>query len=142
MTAMGKAEAAVRNLLALAGIDINGDQPWDLRVNDRRFYQRLLSGGPLGFGESYMAGLWDCEALDQLIYKALRADLEHKISPLKLLWPVIWSKMVNLQSRKRAFRIGEHHYDPCGQNADNSNHHHQFHKGKTSGASCSTLAIS
>ncbi|WP_455235077.1 cyclopropane fatty acyl phospholipid synthase [Thiogranum longum] len=111
MTAMGKAEAAVRNLLALAGIDINGDQPWDLRVNDRRFYQRLLSGGPLGFGESYMAGLWDCEALDQLIYKALRADLEHKISPLKLLWPVIWSKMVNLQSRKRAFRIGEHHYD-------------------------------
>ena len=55
-----------------------------------------------------MDGLWDCEALDDLIYRLLRADLEHRIKPLKLLLPVMWAKLVNLQSRNRAFRIGEH----------------------------------
>jgi cyclopropane-fatty-acyl-phospholipid synthase len=58
-----------------------------------------------------MDGLWDCEALDDLIYQLLRADLEHRISPLKLLLPVIRAKIVNLQSPRRAFHIGEHHYD-------------------------------
>jgi len=108
---VNKAESAIRGLLALAGIEINGSNPYDVQVNDQRFFQRLLSGGPLGLGETYMDGLWDCEALDVLIYKVLRADLEHSISPLKLLLPVIQAKLINLQSSRRAFRIGEHHYD-------------------------------
>ena len=108
---MNKAEKTVRGLLEMAAIEINGPNPYDIQVNDTQFYQRVLSGGPLGLGEAYMDGIWDCEKLDVLIYKLLRADLEHSISPLKLLIPVIWSKLVNLQSRRRAFRIGEHHYD-------------------------------
>ncbi len=108
---MNKAETAVRGLVELAAVEINGSQPYDIQVNDPRFYQQLLNGGALGLGETYMQGLWDCEALDALIYRLLRADLEHRISPLKLLWPVLWSKLVNLQSRNRAFRIGERHYD-------------------------------
>ncbi len=108
---MNKAEVTIRGLLELAGIEINGSHGYDVRVNDPAFYQRLLSGGALGLGETYMDGLWDCEALDVLIYKLLRADLEHSISPLKLVWPVLWSKLVNLQSKDRAFNIGERHYD-------------------------------
>ncbi len=108
---MNKAETTVRSLLELAAIEINGPNPYDIQVNDPDFYQRVLSGGPLGLGEAYMDEAWDCQDLDVLIYKLLRADLEKSISPLKLLLPVIWSKLVNLQSRGRAFRIGEHHYD-------------------------------
>jgi len=108
---LNKAENTIRGLLDLADIEINGSSPRDIQVNDPAFYQRVLSGGPLGMGESYMDGLWDCEALDELIYQLLRADLEHSISPLKLLIPVVWAKLVNLQSPGRAFRIGEHHYD-------------------------------
>jgi len=108
---LDKAESTIRGLLALAGIEINGPNPYDIQVNDQRFFQRLLSGGPLGLGETYMDGLWDCEALDVLLYKVLRVDLEHSISPLKLLLPVIQAKLINLQSSRRAFRIGEHHYD-------------------------------
>ena len=108
---MNTAEVTIRSLLELAGIEVNGNNAYDLQVNDPTFYRRLLSGGPLGFGETYMDGLWDCLALDVLICKVLRADLEHSISPLKLLWPVLWSKLVNLQSKRRAFNIGEHHYD-------------------------------
>ena len=108
---MNRAEVTIRGLLELANIEINGNNPYDVQVNDTAFYRRVLSGGPLGLGEAYMDGLWDCEALDDFIYKVLRADLEHSISPLKLLLPVVWAKLVNLQSRNRAFRIGEHHYD-------------------------------
>ena len=108
---MSKTESTIRVLLALAEIEINGSHDYDIQVNDKAFYRNLLSGGPLGFGETYMDGQWDCEALDVLIYKVLRADLEHSISPLKLLWPVLQAKLFNLQSKKRAFNIGKHHYD-------------------------------
>ena len=108
---MNKTEGTIRGLLALAEVEINGNNPYDIQLNDGAFYRRVLSGGPLGLGEAYMDGLWDCDALDDLIYRLLRADLEHSISPLKLLLPVVWAKLVNLQSARRAFRIGEHHYD-------------------------------
>ena len=108
---MNKAESTIRGLLALADIEINGNHPRDIQVNNPEFYLRVISSGPLGLGEAYMDGLWDCEAVDQLIYRLLRADLEHSIQPLKLLLPVVQAKLVNLQSRRRAFRIGEHHYD-------------------------------
>jgi len=108
---MSKAEKTIRDLLALADIEVNGNSSSDIQVHDPVFYQRVLSAGPLGLGEAYMDGLWDCEVLDDLIYRLLRADLEHCISPLKLLLPVIRAKIVNLQSPRRAFHIGEHHYD-------------------------------
>ena len=79
---MNKAESTIRGLLALADIEINGSSPRDIQVRDAEFYQRVLSGGPLGMGESYMDGLWDCEALDELIYQLLRADLEHSLPDL------------------------------------------------------------
>ncbi len=104
-------ESTIRGLLELAGIELNGAHPWDIQVNDPRFYPHLMAGGALGFGETYMDGLWDCERLDDLIYRLLRADLENSISPLKLLWPVLYSKLLNPQSKRRAFRIGEQHYD-------------------------------
>jgi cyclopropane-fatty-acyl-phospholipid synthase len=108
---MSKAEKTIRDLLALANIEVNGNSSSDIQVHDPVFYQRVLSAGPVGLGEAYMDGLWDCERLDDLIYQLLRADLEHSISPLKLLLPVIRAKIVNLQSPRRAFHIGEHHYD-------------------------------
>ncbi len=104
-------ETTIRRLLELAAVEINGTQPWDIQVNQPSFFPRVMGGGALAFGETYMDGLWDCEALDALIYRLLRADLEKRISPLKLLWPALGAKLVNLQSRGRAFRIGERHYD-------------------------------
>jgi cyclopropane-fatty-acyl-phospholipid synthase len=74
---MSKAEKTIRDLLALANIEVNGNSTSDIQVHDPAFYQRVLSSGPLGLGEAYMDGLWDCESLDDLIYQLLRADLEH-----------------------------------------------------------------
>src|ERR1019366_8562662 len=56
----------VAEVFSLAGIQIGGRSPWDLQVRDERFYARLLAGGDLAAGESYMDGWWDAEALDEL----------------------------------------------------------------------------
>jgi cyclopropane-fatty-acyl-phospholipid synthase len=109
---MDRSEATIRGLLELAGVDVNGSRAWDLQVQDPRFYRRILAeGGSLGLGESYMDGWWDAGALDELIHRVLRAGLEHRVQPLKLLLPVIRAKLLNLQNRKRAWNIGTHHYD-------------------------------
>ena len=49
----------IQNLLSLADVKINGDRPWDITIHDNRFYSRVIAGGSLAFGESYMDGWWD-----------------------------------------------------------------------------------
>jgi len=44
----------VHEILASAGITINGTMPWGIRINDERFYERIALEGSLGLGESYM----------------------------------------------------------------------------------------
>ena len=108
---MGKAEQTIREILNIAHIELNGNRPFDLQVQDERMYQRILGGGTLAFGESYMDGWWDCDQLDVLVYKLLRANLEHHIKPLKLVVPLLYAKLANRQKQSKAFNIGEYHYD-------------------------------
>src|SRR5687768_2797520 len=107
---MERAESLVRDLLRLADVEVNGSRPWDITVHDQHLYQRLLSKGVLGFGESYVDGWWDCEDLGELIFKILNADLEHRILPLNLFLAVIKSKIINMQSKTRATKdVGSHY---------------------------------
>jgi cyclopropane-fatty-acyl-phospholipid synthase len=69
---MDKYKAAVQELISETGITINGNKPYDIQVHNPKFYQRVLSQGTLGVGESYMEGWWDCEDLDTFLNKALR----------------------------------------------------------------------
>lgn len=108
----GKAyQTKVHQLLNLAGILINGPQPWDIQVHNDCFYKRVLADGSLGFGEAYMDGWWDCEDLAELVNRLLRAHLEEKISSLSVLKSVLIAKLTNRQNKSKAFEIGEHHYD-------------------------------
>src|SRR5215467_4378238 len=79
-------ERAVEELLCGTDIKINGSRPWDIRVHDERFFQRVLAQGTLGAGESYMDGWWDCEQLDEMLTRVLRSDIEdHLRSPRAVL---------------------------------------------------------
>ncbi|MBM4162690.1 MAG: cyclopropane fatty acyl phospholipid synthase [Ignavibacteria bacterium] len=109
---MNKHKQIFSDLLATAGVSIDGDKPYDIRVHNDRFYKRVLSEGALGLGESYMDGWWDCQALDQLIDRILRANLEEKVKGnLGILWFALKSKLFNLQKQSRAYQIAEQHYD-------------------------------
>ena len=105
-------ENATRKLLSAAGIQIDGNNPWDIRVSNEEFYPRVLTQGSLGLGESYMEGWWDCEKLDEFFYRVLNAGIEKQVRRNRaLLRDVFLARIFNRQSRKRAFRIGEKHYD-------------------------------
>lgn len=98
----------------MAGIRFNGDRPWDIRVYDRSFYRRILANGSLGFGEAYMEGIWDSDHLDELFTRILTFDIDRKlkgVAKIRLLADVIRHSLFNLQSTRRAFQVGERHYD-------------------------------
>ncbi|PDO90445.1 cyclopropane fatty acyl phospholipid synthase [Kosakonia pseudosacchari] len=102
----------VQELLSQAGIRINGPEPWDIRVHDTRFFKRVLQQGSLGLGESYMEGWWDCKQLDAFFDKLLRARLdEQRPARFADLMRIAAARLVNPQSRRRAWQVGEVHYD-------------------------------
>lgn len=105
-------ETIAQNLLNPAGIILNGPNPWDIQVKNPNFYSRVLSGGSLALGESYMDGWWDCDALDECIARVIGIKLETKVRNKSLIvWEYFKAKVVNLQSKTRAFEVGEKHYD-------------------------------
>lgn len=93
-----------------ADIAINGARPWDIRVTDRRFYRRVILQDFLGFGESYMDGWWTCDQLDVTCERLLRAGILPKDKTSAVL-QYVRAKMINLQSRARAGRVIDAHYD-------------------------------
>ncbi|SCZ61021.1 cyclopropane fatty acyl phospholipid synthase [Thiohalomonas denitrificans] len=109
-----EAPAILERLAAEAGIRFMGDCPWDIQVHDAAVYQRVLSQGSVGFGEAYMDGLWDAPALDQLFTRLLRSDIDEKLvgwARIKLFGELLRQRLFNLQTRGRAFQVGEQHYD-------------------------------
>jgi cyclopropane-fatty-acyl-phospholipid synthase len=105
-------ETFLRDLLSFANVEVNGHNPWDIQVHDPRFYNRVVSEVQLGLGESYMEGWWDCEAIDQFITHVLLAHLDTKIKGnYKIALFLLQSRLRNLQSKSRAFEVGQKHYD-------------------------------
>ncbi len=101
----------VEKLLGQAGIRVGGERPWDLRVHREAFFPRVLAEGSLGLGESYMDGWWDCDRLDLFFHRLLEARVDQQVRPLGRLLASLYGRVVNLQTRERARRVGEQHYD-------------------------------
>ena len=59
-----------------------------------------------------MDGWWDVASLDQFIYKLLHAQADMQIpKTITNALAIIKSKIINMQSKARAFQVGEQHYD-------------------------------
>ena len=101
----------VADLLKQADIAINGHRPWDIQLKAPGVIDSALSRGNLGLGESYMNGDWDAKALDQFFYRLMRAQLHQRIRPTQLVYHSLRSRLLNRQNAKRAWEVGEKHYD-------------------------------
>ena len=108
-----KAKGIVEEILNPSDVQFNGNRPWDIQVHNPDFYERVLSGGSLALGESYMDGWWDCEALDQFFEKILenRLDKTVKKNAKLFLYIMLKAKIINTQKRSKAYVIGKRHYD-------------------------------
>jgi cyclopropane-fatty-acyl-phospholipid synthase len=110
--ATSKAELYLRDLLTPTGIEINGKNPWDIQVHNPDMFSRVLRQSSLGLGESYMDGWWDCEAIDQMIYRVLCANLDAKVrGDWHMALSVLRAQLLNLQTRSRALQVGKEVYD-------------------------------
>ena len=98
-------------LLAVAVVRIDGGRPWDMRVNHPATFDRILSRGSLGLGESYMDGWWDCDQVDEFISRILRSRLDEQVGRAGWLWASMKARLTNLQSQNRAWQVGAVHYD-------------------------------
>ncbi len=106
------AKEAVEDLLAPINVRIDGTRAWDIRVHNPGIFDRVLAGGSIALGESYMDGWWSCEALDQFFDRVLRAYLDEQIKKKReVLRVALTSKIVNMQRRSKARVVAERHYD-------------------------------
>ncbi len=108
---MSEQKKIISSLLEDAGITINGSASVDIQVHNDGLYDRVLSQGSLGLGESYMDGWWDVEELDEFFNLLLKAELDKKIRTISMVLPALKAIVFNLGSKSKAFKIGEHHYD-------------------------------
>ncbi|MCB9285402.1 MAG: cyclopropane fatty acyl phospholipid synthase [Lewinellaceae bacterium] len=107
-----KAKSIIENLLAKGGIQINGDNPWDIQVHNEKLFGRMLAEGSLGFGEAYMDGWWDVEQLDEFFYKLYKFNLRDEVGGTwKEALILLQSKVLNMQTRLRSKKVAREHYD-------------------------------
>lgn len=109
---INKFQDIAENLLKLAGIGLDGHNPWDIKILNPNFYSRVLLHGSLGLGESYMDGWWECKKLDEFFYRLLHVKIPENVKvSLPLAINFIKAKLFNMQSSRRAFEVGKKHYD-------------------------------
>ncbi|ENO13027.2 cyclopropane fatty acyl phospholipid synthase [Marinobacter nanhaiticus D15-8W] len=101
----------MRDLLEQADVRIGGSRPWDMQLLAPGVPERVFAGGSMGLGESYMDGDWEVEQLDEFFNRVMRAHLEQKVRPSTVIWQALKSRFFNRQSLKRAYQVGEQHYD-------------------------------
>ena len=106
------AKKIVEERINKIGIKINGKNKSDIKIKNDKFYSRVLTGGSLAFGESYMDGWWDSEAVDELVAKILRTKMDISTEKsLSFFMFVLKNKFLNMQSKVRSRIVGKKHYD-------------------------------
>ena len=111
-TRRSDAEAIVRELFGMSGIEIGGHAPGDIRVRDPRFYERVVREASVGFGEAYMDEWFETDALDVTIDKIMRANLKQKITgSWRMRALTAKAVLLNLQAKTRSGASVEAHYD-------------------------------
>lgn len=101
----------LERLLAKADVRLQGDRPWDMRLLAPGVPERILARGSVGLGEAYMDGHWTADRLDQLFERVVRAQLADQVQPPSVVWHYLRARWFNRQTEKRAWQVGERHYD-------------------------------
>ncbi len=111
-TVMIRYDRFIKDVIDKAGITINGDQPHDIQLHNEDLFKRVFYQGTLGLGESYMEKEWDCDRLDILFEKILRARTEKRVHfNFSVAMLVVGHIFTNMQSMARASQVAEVHYD-------------------------------
>ncbi len=107
-----KYKVTLQHLIDRSDVRLNGSRPWDIQIHDNEACKRIISQGSLGLGETYMEGLWDCEAVDEFMFRILRSGVRENFQfNWVTLKTYLQAKFFNLQNLKHARKVVERHYD-------------------------------
>lgn len=100
------------DLLAKANVPVDSSDRYSLKVNDERLWDRVVAQRQLGLGEAYIEGWFDSDALDEMLTRLIAVDATKAI-PLRsaIALHAIRSTLINNQTRKKAVRNAQHHYN-------------------------------
>lgn len=102
----------VEILLNQVGIELNGSNPWDIKINDHRFLDAILYNHSIGSGEAYMDGWWDCDRLDELFFRICHHKYERKFySQIDIAYTSTKNALINQQTPKRSEDVAKTHYN-------------------------------
>ena len=102
----------IERIFLKANIRINGDRPFDIKVLNDGFYKRVLKNGQLGIGESYVDGWWECDQIDVMVEKFIRAGLLKDTSMnFRSVIDYLLVELSDIGRFEKAFEVGEKHYD-------------------------------
>jgi cyclopropane-fatty-acyl-phospholipid synthase len=107
---MNRYHSTLQRLLEKAHITINGAKPFDITVTNDLFYERVMSHGSLGLGESYMDGWWECSQLDQFFYQILKSQIETQLTWREYMLG-LKARVSNRQNYNRGRKVARTHYD-------------------------------
>jgi len=102
----------IASMLDLAGVKLDGTNPWDITVHDERLFTRLLKEGEIAFGESFMDGWWDCDRIDLLTEKIAKAEIYRNIRyNTRFILKAMLHFLFNPQTKRGSKRVALNHYD-------------------------------
>ncbi len=98
-------------MLAEAGVTVNGNSPYDIKVHDDRLYRRIARDHTIAAGESYVDGWWDCERLDEAFHRLLGRGLDQRLYSPFFLWRIVRNAVFNQQTREKSKAVAKTHYN-------------------------------
>jgi len=105
-------ETLVTRAFARAGIEMGGNRSWDVTVRGREFFARVAKNPAFELGETYMDGLWDCDAIDELFFRLIVSGVAGAHEQRRTFrLRSAWARVRNRQSRSRAGAVADAHYD-------------------------------
>ncbi|MEK7156438.1 MAG: cyclopropane fatty acyl phospholipid synthase [Patescibacteria group bacterium] len=104
-------QSKVTDLLAQAGITVNGSKSTDIQVYDKRFYREVFARGRLGIGESFMRGDWDVKNLPYATYLVLKSNIDKEVRTAGTALYFLRAQLTNMQRRSRALDVAQRHYN-------------------------------
>ena len=105
------AKGLVLDALSRAGIQLDGERPFDLRVKDEAFYDAVAREGLYGAREAYVDGLCEVARIDELVCRLERSEVDVPYASLVELGPRQLSGwLLNGQAGRKGLAV-RRHYD-------------------------------
>jgi cyclopropane-fatty-acyl-phospholipid synthase len=99
----------IQKALDQAGVTINGNRPYDVRINNPRAWRRIFFEGRLGAGESYEDGDWDCDDIPQLAKILLTKGADKGRTGLTGTLLGLAGTFQNQQTVRKSRRVAKHY---------------------------------